>query len=589
MPSAIAVLNRDGVIVLVNETWRRSALIHGAPAPNSGIGVNYLEICDAAIDALSAEARQARDGILAVLEGRAANFNLEYPCDSPTERRWFAMSVVPFQMDGPAALVIHTDITIRRQAEGKVSAAAQFLKNVFDNIPIPVFIKDQEGRYLACSRAFDQFFGFEPGSVVGKTSFDVFSPAMATMYAESDKKVLAEGQIQAVERMIAKGDGVTRDVITHLRRLALDDGAGTGLIGSLSDVTELKLSNEIISRQEKVIYRSPASIVCADLDGKITYWNQGAENLLGYRTDEVIGHDISILYFDEDREFLLSDVIGPLRIKGQHNIEVRARHQSGRPLFFLLSLWLTHDAHGEIDGMIGYGIDITEKKKFEQALRDSERKSEAERIDRLERQRDALVQEIHHRIKNHLQGVTGLLRTRIRRFPELSFAMEESIQQIHSIAEAYGLQSSRNDALVSLRSLLSAAVRRNAGKVPVRADLAPDRRDLLVPSEDVVPLALAINELLSNAMKHVAADRPEAFVDIGLSVDADTAVVTLGNGPALLPPGFDLDRAVGLGSGLNLLLTLLPSKRAKLSLRQDGPNVSAQLALSGLLPPGGEL
>ena len=99
LPSQIAVLNCEGVIVAVNNAWSRFATDNsaepGQSAPNTCVGTNYFGICRAASGDEEREAVAAHEGILAVLNGSLPKFRMEYPCDSPTEKRWFQMEVSP--------------------------------------------------------------------------------------------------------------------------------------------------------------------------------------------------------------------------------------------------------------------------------------------------------------------------------------------------------------------------------------------------------------------------------------------------------------------------------------------------------------
>jgi diguanylate cyclase (GGDEF)-like protein/PAS domain S-box-containing protein len=119
--SQIAVLDRNGVILEINEPWRRFALASrnesGNMAWHPGIGVNYLEVCQKAVGEWSEDAIVACNGIQAVLAGQQSSFALEYPCHSPHEQRWFVMRVTPLgAMDG-GVVIAHTDITERKQVE----------------------------------------------------------------------------------------------------------------------------------------------------------------------------------------------------------------------------------------------------------------------------------------------------------------------------------------------------------------------------------------------------------------------------------------------------------------------------------------
>ena len=113
--SAIAVLDYHGNIIAVNEAWRRFALGNGGQ--NTQLGVNYLHICRACLGDGQDDARQAHDGIVAVLEGRLLRFCLEYPCHSPDQQRWFSMSVTPFKRRGRGVVITHTDVTAAKLAE----------------------------------------------------------------------------------------------------------------------------------------------------------------------------------------------------------------------------------------------------------------------------------------------------------------------------------------------------------------------------------------------------------------------------------------------------------------------------------------
>ena len=126
----IAVLDSDGNIIAVNEPWRRFALENGVEANDSarqtGAGINYLAVCQLSSDTASNDALAAHDGIRAVLDGRSPSFTLEYPCHSPRQKRWFSMSATPLGNGRKGAVVAHTNITARVEAEtARTSLEAQ--------------------------------------------------------------------------------------------------------------------------------------------------------------------------------------------------------------------------------------------------------------------------------------------------------------------------------------------------------------------------------------------------------------------------------------------------------------------------------
>ena len=124
----IAILEGDGSIVAVNAAWRLFARSNGLMEDFCGPGANYLRACDRATGACSEEAGQVADGIRDVVAGLREDFHLEYPCHSPTERRWFGVRVTRFAIDGETRVVVtHDNITRRKLAEIELHAANRLL------------------------------------------------------------------------------------------------------------------------------------------------------------------------------------------------------------------------------------------------------------------------------------------------------------------------------------------------------------------------------------------------------------------------------------------------------------------------------
>ncbi len=114
----IAVLDRQGVIVAVNDAWRRFARENAAPAALvEGIGSNYLDTCRTASGPCTEGAQECLAGLLAVLDGTLAEFEWEYPCHSPDEERWFSLRAVPLHSPEGGLVVSHINITRLKCAE----------------------------------------------------------------------------------------------------------------------------------------------------------------------------------------------------------------------------------------------------------------------------------------------------------------------------------------------------------------------------------------------------------------------------------------------------------------------------------------
>ena len=127
----IAVLCPDGTIATVNRSWNQFCSCNGGDPALWGTGANYHEVCwRASRLSEDPDASRAHAGIRAVLNGESPSFSMEYPCHSPTERRWFLLSATPLR-DGSGtllgAVVSHLNITRRRQLEDDLESARKEL------------------------------------------------------------------------------------------------------------------------------------------------------------------------------------------------------------------------------------------------------------------------------------------------------------------------------------------------------------------------------------------------------------------------------------------------------------------------------
>jgi len=136
---------------------------------------------------------------------------------------------------------------------------------------------------------------------------------------------------------------------------------------------ELKTANEQLQKQAQIIDQIHDSVISTDMDGYVTSWNKGAERLFGYSEKEALGKHISFVYPEGEHEFLKQMVIVPLKEKGFHEVEVRMQKKTGEDFYAQLSLSVIKDSSAILTGMIGYSMDITERKKNVEELQKMEK------------------------------------------------------------------------------------------------------------------------------------------------------------------------------------------------------------------------
>jgi two-component sensor histidine kinase len=219
--------------------------------------------------------------------------------------------------------------------------------------------------------------------------------------------------------------------------------------------------------------------------------------------------------------------------------------------------------------MISLVTDITGRKQ-----------AENQRIQAEKTQRETLVREVHHRIKNHLQGVVGLLRQHTLNKPEISDVIDMAAGQLHSVSTVYGLQSREMRAHVSVRELMSEICKANKGMLgaDIHYTCIEDTENAVLGEERAVAIALIINELMTNAIKHTPS-KDGKDISVNMQVQASRVTIVIENEIDNLPDNFDFTKAVGLGTGLTLIRSLLPNKGAELIIQPEQNRMQAVLTL----------
>ncbi|MDO8891574.1 MAG: PAS domain S-box protein [Sulfurimicrobium sp.] len=350
------------------------------------------------------------------------------------------------------------------------------------------------------------------------------------------------------------------------------------------EIANQRLQQEMAQREEtakallerETSYRilfeeAPVGIVTANAGKRFTSANPAFCRMLGYTEDELLEKTFLEITCPDDRSE--NDLLTEQALRGEiHSYRLNKRYvkKNGEILWVTLSSSLIRDNAGHFVGFLAVVEDVTALKQ-----------AEALRLEQEAAQRRALVREVHHRIKNNLQGMTGLLRQQMESHPEVRSILEEVISQVNSITLVYGLQSKGASQQLVLTEVLE-AIGRAAGEI-VGGGNAPQfefRLDvpLLVRVDEGVPLALVLNELILNAFKHRSTD-PTCPVRIVLSGGVEGAVVEIFN-PGLLGKDFRFDTGHCLGTGLDLVKALLPARGARLEIFAENGLVHARLTLS---------
>lgn len=125
-------------------------------------------------------------------------------------------------------------------AKSFVNSDKTVLQAVINAVPAPIFFKDDQGRYLGCNRAFEEYIGMKRSEVVGHTVFELFDSELARVYTEADNELFKRGGEQVYEAQVRYADGSIRDVMFHKAVFNAEADGISGLVGVILDITERK-------------------------------------------------------------------------------------------------------------------------------------------------------------------------------------------------------------------------------------------------------------------------------------------------------------------------------------------------------------
>jgi PAS domain S-box-containing protein len=504
---------------------------------------------------------------------------------------WCAGYGRPIEPAAPERGMILTlmDVDARRRSEEELRRMRNYLDLVVENLPVLVSVREAvSGRFVSLNRAGESITGLTRKQVIGRTWNEIYARPFAELYSELDRKALATGtQVERPRDVMLRSDGKRLTVNQRVVPLfESQPGAGRSedanaryVMSIIDDLTE-EVRAETALRETETRFRQFAEsidqlvfIVTGDFN-RALYVNPRYSTMIGAQADELLDDPRSVLrhvHYEDLPEVtrMLPRLVARMRRLLRSEVTARVDHPSRGVRIINIRLNPVRMEDGAIR-VFGIADDVTERTRAEQ-----------QRMEEVVKQRDILVREVHHRIKNNLQGVAGLLQHMSDSKPEVAETLSEIAGQIQAIAQVHGLQI-RSTGTLPLLGVAQGIFSTLSSMFGVEVRFEPPPPDLWrygLPESEAVPLALVMNELGTNAIKH-RTSRQDCIV-VRVTGRPDGMVFAIEN-PGELPAGFDLGEIAASVSGLGLVKALLPRRGARLTLEQSGAVVVARLQL---LPP----
>ena len=270
----------------------------------------------------------------------------------------------PMLVDGKAQGRVWSfrDVTKRMHAEQAMSESELRFRTLVDQSPIAIGIS-REGTGLYANRRFAQIFGLRSsGDFIGRHVSSFFAPELQEESRER-VRLRAKGLPAPTEfeSIGLRSDGAMFPVHVIVSQVTLADGRAE--IGFLTDITDRKQAEEQIARQAALLDEARDAIIVRAIDGKILFWNKGAERVYGWSDGDVVGRNVVEVLQTSKRKF--EEINRAIVNHGEWLGEIHHTSRDRRKLIIDVRCTLIRDREGRPHSILSIGTDITERKRIE--------------------------------------------------------------------------------------------------------------------------------------------------------------------------------------------------------------------------------
>jgi len=324
------------------------------------------------------------------------------------------------------------------------------------------------------------------------------------------------------------------------------------LVGQINELERLRMA----------VNQSIDGFAVASLDGYIQFVNPAWAQMHGYPVAELIGRHLNIFHTEEQLRREVIPFNEQAMKNGCHKDVVGHVHKDGTIFYTLMTSSVLMDANKTPIGITGIAHDITDLKQAEDGLRESLREKEV------------LIREVHHRVKNNMQIVSSLLQLQSDHVKDDTYRhlFTEARNRILSMALVHEkLYNTKNMATLDFAAYVKDFIIhlfRSYGINDNRIRFKLDADKVKLNMDDAIPLALMLNELISNSLKHAFPDKREGEISLRLEERQGKVRVELTDNGIGMPDGVLINSTATLG--LKLVQALVEQLKGSIKLTRRG-------------------
>lgn len=435
-----------------------------------------------------------------------------------------------------------SDITRHKQVEEEL----KFQSTLLNAVSQAVIATDLAGIIIYFNQAAENLYGWPAEEAIGRNILNVTVPDHSEVQAKEIMAALSAGRSWSGEFIVQNRAGHTFPSLVYNSPILDDTGKLIGIIGISQDITERKQTEdalkESLQKYSLLNETSPDSIVIHSLT-EILHVNKSGLELIGATTtDEVMGKSAIDFIHPDDRAAGLDNM------KKLFNREV--------------SKVLMEQRFVRLDGrvidveVIGVPVEDNKEPKIQLIARDITGRKQAEaRIKSLLAEKELLLREVHHRIKNHMNMIIGFLMLQENTLtePGAIAALQDAQSRVKSMMVLYDkLYRSAGYKELSTNAYLSSLIDEVLNNFPNKdaVQIQKSIEDLVLDSEILFPLGIILNELLTNAMKHAFKAKNDSLIIISFSKQGNSCKLVFQDNGAGIPGHVTIENSTGFGMQL---------------------------------------
>lgn len=457
------------------------------------------------------------------------------------------------------------EITERAKAEKNIIEAEEKFRNLVEHSLAGIYIL-QNNRYVYINPRFEEIFGYAKGEMEKLNPLELTVEEDKANVFENLEKLFNSKQVsvQYIYRAVKKSGSI---IVVEVRAIKIDYMGHPALIGTMQDITERKKAEDEIRNQQEflrtIIDLSPNLIFAKDRDGHYTLVNKAVAEIYGTSVENLIGKNDADFNSNKEevQQFLLDDqeVIDKQTEKSIPE-EIVTNSKTGESRWFQ-TIKIPLAVKDGSRQVLGVSSDITARKLAEEFTIKSLREKEL------------LLQEIHHRVKNNLQIIVSLLKLQSKyifdqRDLEIfnnSRSRVETMSLIHEkLYKSKDISNINFDTYIrELSSYLLKAYK--VQQEDIELIICADGVNLGI--DTAIPCGLIINELVINILKYAFPDGRKGKIEIKVEKNGDDITLEVADNGIGLPPSFNIKETDSLG--LQLVDTLIRQLDGNVQLKNS--------------------